>query len=322
MSTTSIASSTSATSTTPIASIASPTSTIPSTPTTPDHPASEQATAALPQPHLPLPYLSSFPLLPIPVGDTVKMTDVKSIEFSGHPSESVDQFLRGFELAFRSQEKKEGLSANSEAGLSEYKAFQILRNLKPCSEAVRFAHRLPSNTMQDFDELCAALRARFENSDEIEEERRAAEELFLSLWQKRGQSINDYVKLTKKIALGMSVENQHLVATQFVKGLDSRKLRVQIMSGLSSHPTVKEAVTKVLQVADMIDVDCGPMGADLTDLDKSEEDEDLYSLLWRGKPKKKMAGMKQKENGNNSYGTDQKISLETARIRLRSQSFF
>ncbi|RPA90287.1 hypothetical protein L873DRAFT_470439 [Choiromyces venosus 120613-1] len=51
------------------------------------------------------------------------------------------------------------------------------------------------------------------------------------------------------------------------------------------------------------------MAADLTDSDRSEEDEDLYSLLWRGKPKKKMACRKQKENGNNGYGTDQKISL-------------
>ncbi|RPA90288.1 hypothetical protein L873DRAFT_1795590 [Choiromyces venosus 120613-1] len=136
-----------------------------------DHPASEQATVALPQPHLPFPYLSSFPLLPIPVGDTVKMTDVKLIEFSGHRSESVDQFLRCFELAFRSEEKKGGLSANLEAGLSEYKAFQILRNLKPRSEAARLAHRLPSNTTWDFDELCTVLQARFENSDEIEDER-------------------------------------------------------------------------------------------------------------------------------------------------------
>ncbi|RPA90240.1 hypothetical protein L873DRAFT_1848899 [Choiromyces venosus 120613-1] len=88
------------------------------------HPASEQVTAALSQPHSPLTYLSSLPFLPILVGDIAKMIDVKLIDFSGHLNESIDQFLCSFRLACRSEEKKGDLSTNSDSSSSEYKLYE------------------------------------------------------------------------------------------------------------------------------------------------------------------------------------------------------
>src|SRR5207302_8227636 len=116
-----------------------------------------------------------------------------------------------------------------------------------------------------YDVLCEALRNRFENSVELEEEKRQAEESFLSLHQKSGQSIEQYIKKTRKVAQGMSNENQHLVATQFVKGLDSRDLRIQAMSGLANRPGVEEAIMKVQQLWNVMGEEYGSGSGDDTD---------------------------------------------------------
>ena len=165
-----------------------------------------------------------------PAAFELTMVNSKPIEFGGNLGENVDHFLRGFSLAFASEEAK--LEAGAVPESSESKAYRIITHSRPKSEAARFVSRLPPQTTQDYTALSQALRGRFENSAELEEEQRYAEELFLSLRQRRGQSIDDYIRLTRRVARGMTAENQHLVATQFVKGLDSRELRVQTMSGL------------------------------------------------------------------------------------------
>ena len=161
------------------------------------------------------------------------------------------------------------------------------------------------------------MRSRFENSAELEEEQRYAKELFLSLRQRRGQSIEDYIRLTRRLARGMSAENQHLVASQFVKGLDSRGLRVQTMSGLSSRPTVNEAITKVQRIADIIDIDAYTgLPEPSSDEDESGDDKEerLYSGYWDRRRQNEERALKQKRK-KKEQKAEKRISEETERIR-------
>jgi len=242
------------------------------------------------------------------------MVNSKQIEFGGNLGENVDHFLRGFSLAFASEEAK--LEAGAVPESSESKAYRIITHLRPKSEAARFVSRLPPQTTQDYTALSQALRGRFENSAELEEEQRYAEELFLSLRQRRGQSIDDYIRLTRRVARGMTAENQHLVATQFVKGLDSRELRVQTMSGLSSRPTVNEAITKVQRLADIIDIDSYTGIPGITsgeDDSDSEKEKDIYTGYWDRK-KTEQQDLKRKKK-KAEMKAEKKISQETERIR-------
>jgi len=104
--------------------------------------------------------------------------------------------------------------------------------------------------------------------------KRRPEELFLSLRLKSSQSICTYIRLTSKIASRISNENQHLVATQFIKGLDSLKLRIQAMSGLSNRPSVEEAITKVQRLWDVMGEDQSSGDEDDSELTDSEMESD------------------------------------------------
>ncbi|RPA90797.1 hypothetical protein L873DRAFT_1795281 [Choiromyces venosus 120613-1] len=86
-----------------------------------------------------------------------------------------------------------------------------------------------------------------------------------------------YIKITRKIACGMSSGNQHLVATQFVKGLDSRELRVQAMSGMANRPMVEEAIMKVRRLHDVIGSQGTGGFGDETEESKSESESESES---------------------------------------------
>jgi len=190
------------------------------------------------------------------------MAELKMIEFGGASSKNVEHFLYGFQIYVQREESRTPCDANQAQESSEAKAYHVIRHIKPGSVAFKFVNRLPLTVTRDLVSLCPELRSRFENSTEFVDEKRRAEELFLRLRQRSTQSIRGYIKLTRKIAAQMSIENEHLVATQFIKRLDSRELRKQDMSGLSNRLTVEEAITKVQRLWDV-------MGEE-----RSSEDED------------------------------------------------
>ena len=167
-----------------------------------------------------------LPLVPSRCPEPPVMAELKMIEFGGASSENVEHFLYGFEIYFQREESRTPGDANRAQESSEAKAYHVIRHIKPGSLAFKFVNRLPLTVTRDYVSLCRELRSRFENSTEFEDEKRRAEESFLSLRQRSTQSIRGYIKLTRKIASRMSTENQHLVATQFIKGLDSRELRI------------------------------------------------------------------------------------------------
>ncbi|PUU78689.1 hypothetical protein B9Z19DRAFT_1193101 [Tuber borchii] len=243
------------------------------------------------------------------------MGNSKHIEFGGDIGENVDHFLRGFTLAFAEEEVKLPEGATPES--SESRAYRVITHLKSKSEAARFVSRLPAETTGDYSALTQALRNRFENSAELEEEQRYAEELFLSLRQRRGQTIDDYIRLTRRVARGMSSDNQHLVATQFVKGLDSRELRVQTMGGLSSRPSVNEAITKVQRIADIIDIDAytGLPGLSSDEDDSGDDkEEDVYTSYWDRRRKSDERELKRKKK-RKGQKAEKRITEETEQIR-------
>lgn len=174
------------------------------------------------------------------------MPEPKIITFGGSPSENIEHFLYGFEIFFHKQAST--VCDNQAEETNEAKAYYVIHHIKPSSIASKFVNHLLLDIIRNYEALCQELRARFENSTELEEEKRRAEKTFLSLRQKSNQSIRTYIRLTRKIASRMSNENQHLVATQFIKDLDSRELSIQAMSGLSNQPCVEEGITTVQQL--------------------------------------------------------------------------
>ncbi|RPB04725.1 hypothetical protein L873DRAFT_1840421 [Choiromyces venosus 120613-1] len=101
--------------------------------------------------------------------------------------------------------------------------------------------------------LCYEQHLWFQNSIDLEEEKHRVEESFLCLHQKSSQSLEKYIKVTRKIAHERSSENQHLGASQFVKWLDLRELQVQAMSEMANRPTIEEAIMKVRYLHDVIE---------------------------------------------------------------------
>ncbi|PUU83530.1 hypothetical protein B9Z19DRAFT_1119046 [Tuber borchii] len=121
------------------------------------------------------------------------MGNSKYIELREDIGQNVDHFLRGFTLAFAETLVKLPEGATPE--LSESSAYWVITHLKSKSEAARFVSHLTAETTRDYSALTQALRKQFENTAELEEEQRYAEELFLSLRQRRGQTIDDYIRL-------------------------------------------------------------------------------------------------------------------------------
>lgn len=215
-----------------------------------------------------------LPLVPSSCPEPPVMAELKMIEFGGASSENIEHFLYGFEIYFQRKESRTPGDANRAQESSEAKAYHVIQHIKPGSLAFKFVNRLPLTVTRDYVSLCRELRSRFENSTEFEDEKRRAEESFLSLRQRSTQSIRGYIKLTRKIASRMSTENQHLVATQFIKGLDSRELRIQAMSGLSNRPTVEEVVTKVQRLWDVMGEEKSSEDEDDLELTDSDTDDD------------------------------------------------
>jgi len=153
----------------------------------------------------------------------------KPLVFTGGNRDNVAQFLKGIELTFLCDERKN-------AWPDEVKVHFVLQNIKAGSPAERFVRRLDEETTGSFQKVCEALRVRFGNNEELEEERRKAEESFLELRQHRGEDLDDYIRTARRVARHMAPENEHLVATQFVRGLDSRELRVHVMTSLGTRP--------------------------------------------------------------------------------------
>src|SRR5207302_5432956 len=57
----------------------------------------------------------------------------------------------------------------------------------------------------------------------------------------------------QRVARHMGPDNEHLVATQFVRGLDSRELRVHVMTAMGTRPKMNETVIRVRRTAGMLD---------------------------------------------------------------------
>ncbi|RPA89666.1 hypothetical protein L873DRAFT_1887245 [Choiromyces venosus 120613-1] len=242
------------------------------------------------------------------------MGDIKPMKFAGKPGENVGHFLKGFQLYYSAQKGDEDTILDT----SELRAYHVIQNLESGSPAALFVHRLPAEITGNYEKLCHALQERFENSREIAEERRIAEASFLSLRQKRRLSLESYIKLTRKIASGMSEEMQHLVATQFVRGLDSRELRIQAMSGLSGRPSVAEAITKVQRVAEVIEGESTDRwNSDESDDSESNEssDESRYGKRKSKKGKKGRKGNQHSTRGIRQGQGELKAEEETGRIR-------
>jgi len=255
------------------------------------------------------------PLVPLPANPyhtRLTMTESKMIEFGGTSTENVEHFLYGFEIFFQNEERRAGADGVRES--SEAKAYYVIRHIKPRSAASRFVNRLPLQVTRDYAALCRELRSRFENSTELEEEKRRAEESFLNLRQKSSQSIVAYIKLTKKIASRMSSENQHLVATQFIKGLDSRELRIQAMSGLSNRPSVEEAITKVQRLWDIMSEDNSSEDEDDVELTDSETESDKDQR--NGKSSRRRRSREKEIDEEKKRKRSEKMRLsETGKIR-------
>jgi len=133
------------------------------------------------------------------------------------------------------------------------KVYFVLQNIKAGSAAERFVRRSNEGTTSSFSKVCEALRTRFGNDEEQAEERRKAEEGSLELRQCRGEDFDDYIKTARRVGRLMASENEHLVATQFVCGLDSRELHVHIMTSLGARPKMNETIIKVRRTSSMLE---------------------------------------------------------------------
>ncbi|RPA92244.1 hypothetical protein L873DRAFT_1847811 [Choiromyces venosus 120613-1] len=240
----------------------------------------------------------------------LKMAELKLMDFGGTMGENVEHFLYDFEIIF----VREGKKTETAGSLypTDVRAHRVIQHLKPGSQAFKFVHRLPLSVTKDYDALCRELRARFENSAEIEEEKRRAEESFLCLRQKSGQSIEAYVKLTRKVAHGMSSEFQHLVATQFVKGLDSRELRMQAMSGLANRPSVEDAIMKVQRLWSIMEEDHSSGDEDIDLTDSEDDSDEEFSGRRRRKQRAKKIRLREEKRRKKE---EKKTMKETERIR-------
>jgi len=175
--------------------------------------------------------------------------------FTGGTRDNVEQFLKGIELTFSSDERKNAWSdERKNAWSDDVKVYFVLQNIKAGSaaSAERFVRRLDEGTTSSFSKVCEALRTRFGNDEEQAEERRKAEVCFLELRQCRGEDLDDYtIKTARRVARYTAPENEHLVATQFVGGLDSRELRVHVMTSLGARPKMNETIIKVRRTSSM-----------------------------------------------------------------------
>ena len=244
------------------------------------------------------------------------MPEPKMIIFGGSPGENIEHFLYGFEIFFHKQASTLGDDQAEETNGA--KAYYVIRHIKPSSIPSKFVNRLPLGITRNYEALCQEQRVRFENSAKLEEEKRRAEETFLSLRQKSNQSIRTYIRLTRKIASRMSNENQHLVATQFIKGLDYCELRIQAMSGLSKRPSVEEAITKVQRLWDVMGEGRSTGDEEDSEVTDSEMESVEHEGEGRSRGRRANRGKKVRED-KKTKKSEQKGLTEAEKIRKELQ---
>ena len=114
---------------------------------------------------------TNLPHLPLYHPDPQKliMPEPKMIMFSGSPGENIEHILYGFEIFFHNQASTLGEDQAEETNAA--KACYVIRHIKPGSIASKFVNRLPLGITRNYEALCQELRARLENSTELEEEK-------------------------------------------------------------------------------------------------------------------------------------------------------
>jgi hypothetical protein len=179
------------------------------------------------------------------------------IPFSGMPGEDIEDTISSVEIAYAAR----GLDAMFDEGLRAKAMALMLRNgmqdLHDDDDSPKtFVSDLDKVTLNDFALLSAKLRERF---PVVKRERRKSRLQFFedvtTLEQQPAETVQDYLKRTRRIAAGIEIYDREALNIKFIQGIRNFGLRVSVRTLVATRGDLKkvpfETVAEaILELAD------------------------------------------------------------------------